>query len=137
MKINTNQIPFEGISLSKSIPAQTLDLETEVVKFRGPIEVEADITKISNVVAAALVLHSTMCLTCSRCLGEFTVDFEKKIDLNYQIDKAEQIIDLIPDIREEIIVDYPIKPLCKPDCKGLCVKCGNNLNEGICKCISL
>lgn len=137
MKINTNQIPAEGISLSKSILTQTLDLETDVIKFRGPIEVEADITKITNVVAVALVLHGTMCLNCGRCLDGFTVDFEKEINLNYQIDKAEQIIDLIPDIREEIIVDYPIKPLCKPDCKGLCAKCGNNLNEGICKCVSL
>ena len=43
-------------------------------------------------------------------------------------------IDLDQDIREEIILDYPIKPLCNPDCKGLCPKCGKNLNEGGCNC---
>ena len=43
-------------------------------------------------------------------------------------------IDLDQDIKEEIILDYPIKPLCNPDCKGLCPKCGKNLNEGGCSC---
>lgn len=136
MKINTNQIPSEGISFSKSIPTQSLELETDVVKFRCPIKVEADIAKITDVVTIALVLNGTMYLNCGRCLEEFTADFEKKLKLNYQINQADQIIDLIPDIREEIIVDYPIKPLCKFDCKGLCFKCGRNLNEEVCKCVT-
>lgn len=136
MKINANQIPSEGVSFSKSIPTQSLDLETEVVKFRGPIRVEADITKISNVVTIVLALNGTMYLNCSRCLNEFTADFAKKLKLNYQINQANQIIDLIPDIRGEIIVDYPIKPLCKLDCRGLCPKCGRNLNEEDCKCVT-
>jgi uncharacterized protein len=42
------------------------------------------------------------------------------------------IIDLAPVLREYILLEIPISPLCRPDCKGLCPICGNNFNESIC-----
>jgi DUF177 domain-containing protein len=42
------------------------------------------------------------------------------------------IIDLGPVLREYAVLEIPISPLCKPDCKGLCPICGNNLNECTC-----
>jgi uncharacterized protein len=42
--------------------------------------------------------------------------------------------DLFPRVREELILDMPIKLLCREDCKGLCSKCGADLNEGACGC---
>jgi uncharacterized protein len=42
------------------------------------------------------------------------------------------IIDLTPVLREYILLEIPISPLCRPDCKGLCAICGNNLNESTC-----
>ncbi|MDP2905278.1 MAG: DUF177 domain-containing protein [Candidatus Omnitrophota bacterium] len=46
------------------------------------------------------------------------------------------MIDLTEDIREGIMLDYPIKPLCKPDCSGLCPVCGADLNVHKCRCIA-
>ena len=37
-------------------------------------------------------------------------------------------------MREELLLFFPTKMLCKPDCKGLCCKCGKNLNDGPCDC---
>jgi uncharacterized protein len=42
-------------------------------------------------------------------------------------------IDLSPVIREYLMLENPIKPLCKPDCQGLCVVCGENLNLATCE----
>lgn len=42
------------------------------------------------------------------------------------------IIDLGPVLRDYAVLEIPISPLCKPDCKGLCPICGNNLNERTC-----
>ena len=42
------------------------------------------------------------------------------------------VIDLAPVLREYILLEIPISPLCQPDCKGLCPICGNNLNESTC-----
>jgi uncharacterized protein len=41
-------------------------------------------------------------------------------------------IDLQPLVREFALLEFPIKPLCREDCKGLCTECGQNLNEKDC-----
>ena len=43
-------------------------------------------------------------------------------------------VDLAPMLREHILLDLPMQPLCRPDCLGLCSQCGANLNEGSCDC---
>ena len=44
-------------------------------------------------------------------------------------------LDLASLLWEEFSLALPVKPLCKPDCKGLCPECGKNLNEGACGCV--
>ncbi len=43
-------------------------------------------------------------------------------------------IDLSPAVREQILLSMPESPLCREDCKGLCPKCGKDLNESECGC---
>ena len=42
------------------------------------------------------------------------------------------ILNLDPLLREYMILDFPLRPVCKPDCKGLCPVCGNDLNTSSC-----
>jgi uncharacterized protein len=135
MKIEINKIPLEGEKLDEEIPASALDLETDLVKFSGPVRIKAEVFRITNAISVNLDLYAKMQMDCSRCLNAFETELKKNLKLNYQIDKNELVIDLDPQIREEIILDYPLKPLCAPDCKGLCPKCGKNLNEGKCNCV--
>ena len=134
MKIDINKILLEGLTLEEEINPSALDLETDIVKFLEPIKIRAEVSKITNAVTVNLSLSGSIHLNCSRCLREFNVALKKNLRLNYHVDRTEPIIDLDQDIKEEIILDYPIKPLCNPDCKGLCPKCGKNLNEGGCSC---
>jgi uncharacterized protein len=134
MKININKIALEGIVLDEEISPEGLDLETEIVKFNGPIKIRAEVSRITNAVTVSLSLNGSSRLICSRCLNDFEISLNKNLRLNYPADKSVPVIDLDPDIRQEIILDYPMKPLCKPNCKGLCPKCGKNLNEGGCSC---
>ena len=128
MKIDINKIPLEGLTLEEQVNPSVLDLETDIVKFSGPIKIKAEVSKITNAITVSLSLNGLIHLNCSRCLKEFEVGLKKDLRLNYQVNRTEPIIDLDQDIREEIILDYPIKPLCNPDCRGLCPKCGKNLN---------
>lgn len=159
MRIDTNQIPSGGLTLTEEFIPSALDLETGIVKFRGPIKTKADVSRITNAVSVRLFLNATMYASCSRCLNEFDIGLDREIELNYAVSKQEskidtsnpkrvkrvegslechgersRTIDLNPDIRDQIILDYPIKPLCSLNCKGLCAKCGKNLNEGGCSC---
>jgi uncharacterized protein len=122
------------LALEERVAASSLELETDMVKFRRPVWIKAYITKITNAVTVDVTLDTSICFVCSRCLSEFESVLNKNLRFNYSVSKLEQVIDLDPDIREEIILDYPIKPLCRPDCKGLCPKCGKNLNEEQCAC---
>jgi uncharacterized protein len=49
---------------------------------------------------------------------------------------GEGIYDLFPRVREALILEIPIKLLCREDCKGVCRTCGANLNSGDCGCSS-
>ncbi|MGA2775416.1 MAG: DUF177 domain-containing protein [Candidatus Omnitrophota bacterium] len=134
MKIEIRQIPPEGLILHEEIAARDLDLETETISFQSPIKVEARALRITNTIVIRLNITGAMSVLCSRCLVDFDIEINKGLDLNFPLDKSARFIELDTDIREEIIVDYPMKPLCRSDCNGLCPKCGQNLNEGGCSC---
>lgn len=57
----------------------------------------------------------------------------KREDLEFTIFRGDTF-DVGQVIVEQISLNLPIKPLCNDDCLGLCVRCGKNLNEGICGC---
>ena len=82
-------------------------------------------------------------LECVRCLN----DFDQSLDWNFAelyafsrksvsesglIMPEDAHIDLQPLIREYALLEIPIKPLCKPNCKGLCSICGEDLNLSDC-----
>ena len=136
MNIDVNRIPQQGLFLNESIDVKKLGLDTELLKFRRPINVEAQVSRITNTVNIELALSTQISAICSLCLEEFVIDLKKELRLNYIADKSVTLIDLNPAIAEEIILDFPIKPLCKADCQGLCPKCGKNLNQGSCGCIN-
>ena len=61
-------------------------------------------------------------------------DAEEEINITY-LSPDTHIIDLSKDVRDYMILSIPMKRICKEDCKGLCVKCGSNLNEKQCECV--
>lgn len=92
--------------------------------------------------------------TCSRCLGEarvpLTIDFQEEYlpttdpmtGARLQPDEAgdsfligpDLVLDLTEAVRQYGLVAEPAKPLCQPDCAGLCPDCGANLNDDRCDC---
>ena len=82
-------------------------------------------------------------LECVRCLTDFDHELNWDFTELYAFNKKsvseselllpeDQQIDLQPLIREYALLEIPINPICKPDCKGLCSVCGENLNEVDC-----
>jgi uncharacterized protein len=80
---------------------------------------------------------------CSRCLTEIQQPLEVDFTELYAFSPDQQTesglmvpetgkIDLAPLIRDEFLLSIPLNSLCKPDCKGLCPVCGENLNETDC-----
>lgn len=78
-------------------------------------------------------------LECVRCLREFNFSLNWEITDLYAFNKKsvsesellvpdDAHIDLAPLIREYALLEIPIKPLHDPECKGLCIECGQDLN---------
>ena len=134
MKITINQVPAEGLYLEEEVKSEELDLETAFIKFCHPLKLTARINRITNALTVDLNIKTVIFADCSRCLSEFEWAFNKDVQLNYALESSDVFIDLKSNIREEIILDYPIKPLCSLTCKGLCLKCGKNKNQGGCNC---
>ena len=56
---------------------------------------------------------------------------ENELNLDYY---SNEEIDISELITEQVLLAVPMKPLCSPECVGICMACGTDLNEGICKC---
>ena len=101
--------------------------------------------------AGVLVMKGslTTCLhgVCDRCASAFDQDVEIPIDvvlvqeLADEENEDEWVFPLVEDsadlddiIRTVFVLNMDSKLLCKPDCQGLCCRCGRNLNEGPCGC---
>ncbi|MGQ9832390.1 MAG: YceD family protein [Candidatus Villigracilaceae bacterium] len=80
---------------------------------------------------------------CVRCLSDFeqTVHFEieelyafsrRSVTDSGLILPEDANLNLSPLVRDYALLEIPINPICKPDCKGLCPQCGQNLNEADC-----
>ncbi len=102
-------------------------------------------TRISEGIYISGQLESRLALTCVRCLEEAVVPLLIRMEeLFYYPPNAalpdsyvvgeNGYIDLSPLARELAVLDTPLQPLCRPDCQGLCITCGHNLNEGDCGC---
>ena len=70
---------------------------------------------------------------CDRCLCDVSVPVS--VSFSVEIDTAEgEELDTDKLLYNEILMKWPMKVLCKEDCKGICKKCGQNLNKGACNC---
>lgn len=112
--------------------------------FVSPVEIRGRVYNAAGVVTISYSVTFRLELSCDRCLTElerdFSYDFKEIIvneenpendnyigALNYELD----IDDLVT---TDILLSLPHKILCKEDCKGLCFKCGADLNRTTCQC---
>ncbi len=134
MKIDVRNIPPEGLFREENIPPEELDPETELVSLSGPAAVKARIFRIGDILDINVAVSAVLELSCSRCLCDYSLPLAKAFRFDHRIESGEEEADLTPYIRDELMVDYPVKPLCNDNCKGLCRGCGADLNKGGCSC---
>jgi uncharacterized protein len=97
-------------------------------------------------------LRGTLEAPCARCLEPARIDVDVPVTVSYvekdereEDDDADEddgevfsftggVIDLGPEIHDEILLALPIGPLCRPECAGICPVCGGNRNAKPCDC---
>ena len=127
-------------------PVKTFDLSEP---FQGDINIKIKLSKLNNQVILDSFFEIPAKLTCDRCGTLYTENLKSKFKMVYILGNIreeessfnvsylslhEDKIYLDKDIRDYSILALPMKKLCREDCKGLCYKCGHDLNKGPCKC---
>lgn len=88
-------------------------------------------------------------LVCDRCLEEYTwnhpLTFDLRLTSNQTLMQSQEEdllffpetmleVDLTPAVRDYLLLEVPMKKLCREGCKGICPGCGINLNQNSCRC---
>ena len=147
----------EVLSQDEKILEKTLPLELEEFRIRtgkfpiirkSPLELRI-INTGDRVLEIAGRAELAAVIPCARCLTpveqRFVLDIERRVDMKLSVREREEILEesnfisgnaLDPEIlvQSELLVQWPIRVLCKEDCKGICSRCGANLNDGACSC---
>jgi uncharacterized protein len=106
------------------------------------VDVDLHLESLSNGVTVHGTAKATWAGACRRCTVPLEVRETVDVAELYQrvpedpdaygIDNDQ--IDLLPMVRENLLLAIPLAPLCRPDCPGLCPQCGIELSEASCEC---
>ena len=134
MKIPVSRLKNDQLEVfEEEIKPEDLDIDIGIMHFPEALKMQAEVCRSEDDLTVQVHLEGERVFTCSLCLEEFNNLFEKDVTLHYDI-KGLDSVTLDSDVRDELLLDHPIRILCKPDCKGLCLSCGADLNEGSCGC---
>ncbi|MDJ0722033.1 MAG: DUF177 domain-containing protein [Desulfobacterales bacterium] len=162
MQIRITDMPAEGMHLAERVAVdQFPDLLAlagqGTCRIQTPIEVTIFISPVAGMFRVDGSLRTVVGLTCSRCLAAFEDTLASRFRVTYtrqlpevddQFSEARELtaeemglvpfegesIDLQATLQEQVILALPMQPLCRSDCRGLCARCGANLNQGGCDC---
>jgi uncharacterized protein len=131
-----------------------LQLQDNEARLAGPISGHARLHRTNQGIFVDGTVTVPVELECTRCLKHFTrmltfplrelyyptIDVETGVpvpppddELAFPIDRN-HLLDLREAIRQNLVLELPIRMLCHEDCAGLCPQCGKDLNEGPCDC---
>jgi uncharacterized protein len=135
-----------GASREVHLAEPVAGMATELAFVPDDRALDADLL-LESVVEGVLVsgrLGGVLVESCARCLMPFEQPFELQVQELFAPGPAAQEadeypllegqLDVEPMIRDAIVLSMPFSPLCRPDCQGLCERCGGNRNLGECTC---
>jgi uncharacterized protein len=150
MKINISDIVEEGVKCHLSEDMR----EESLFRSSGPVNAHIELSRRGEEIRVEGEITGSLSLQCSRCLKDFNVDIMFDFDSVYHpcstvargegheipAEEAEigfyqgEEIDIGYVVKEQLILNIPMKPLCEIECKGLCPVCGKDLNKESCGC---
>ena len=133
-----------SLSIEYSLDMSNVDF-SGVYPLKKPVEINGAVSNKASLVELDARINYVFEAPCDRCgvdcAEKHTLHIQKSLAPSIEGEESDSIL-LVPDMKldldelvySEVIVSLPMKHLCKDDCKGICAKCGKNLNEGKCDC---
>ena len=141
-------IACPGASVSFSTSLDLSDLRYgNCYPVDEPVQASGSVRNTAGVLVMTGKIFTTIHGVCDRCASDFTSDVEFPLDvvlvtqLSNEENEDEWVFPLEGDsadlediVRTVFVLNLDSKLLCKPDCKGICCRCGKNLNTEACSC---
>src|SRR5262245_63662986 len=127
-------------SETRTVPAPT-DLGSGLVRVPegGNLELEVRLENVTEGVLVTAVVTAPLVGECARCLDEFSSHAQVTFRELFAHEAGESdedgylldgdLLDLEPALRDALVLDLPLSPLCRDDCEGLCSRCGIKLAD--------
>ncbi len=128
LRINLRHLERDDLSLEGELPVADLELDTrdEMIRAEKPLQYNLVVQKLEHNLLVRGRLHLPLACECVRCLQAFEyplnlTDWTCLVALTGEekVSTAGDSVDLTPFLREDILLELPQHPLCKPDCGGL------------------
>ena len=154
VKIRLEDIPPEGLELClRDAGVRPQELGPQVGRIVAPPRADLHLRREGAAVRIGGRFQARLELVCSRCLAGVEMELEGVVDMTFLpplADAPEEIqlqpedlavgfyqqgeIDLALVVRQEVSLALPMAPVCRPECPGLCPRCGRLRDEGGCSC---
>ena len=138
--------PGQSVSFSTSVDLSDL-LYGTTYPVSEPVIAEGSVRNTAGVLVMTGLVKTCIHGVCDRCASDFDMDVEFPIDVVLVKELADEenedewvfplegdAADLEEIVRTVFVLNMDSQLLCKPDCKGMCCRCGHNLNDGPCSC---
>lgn len=136
MIIDLSDLPEQGKHFAGAEPPEVMDMESSVeFRIAGLLNYDLFVQRVDEMLIVRGTVSAPVEACCARCTQIFSTTVGNSGFLrDYSGLQGVEKLDITEDLREEIILSLPRFPLCDEACKGLCPRCGKDLNGGSCGC---
>ena len=128
LSINLRHLEEDAIHLKGELPVEELDLGVadELIRVEKPLRYDLSVELLHDAILATGSLALPLECDCGRCLKKFKTTLKLSgwavhlpLEGEDKVSVDNDCVDLTPFVREDILLDFPQHPLCRPDCAGL------------------
>jgi uncharacterized protein len=135
MKIRIRDVVSGGIRLEYVVKPDEINVAGEdFIEPENPIKVIAELQRAGDFILGKLAVTFICENYCARCLEHVTREITSHYEVELEIHDGDEWLDLGAKVREEMLVEWLPRTLCREDCKGICPDCGVDLNTEQCEC---
>jgi len=134
MKVKVEKIKNKAIKIEEEIPASSWGLDSSDITFVNSLLLKSKFFRVRDEIVAETLVTIHRDVICSRCLQQTRQTVEQSFTKSYKDSEVGECLEINDDIREDILLNFPMQALCKRDCKGICFRCGVDLNYQECGC---
>lgn len=129
--------------------ADDIEINGQKISFVGPLNAFGEVVNVNGFFEVTGQTSATISTECTSCLEPFEIKLEGSLKEVYaradeilesstsdseMIGFEGDVIDIEPEVIKSLLIELPMRLVCSQECKGLCHRCGTNLNVKQCNC---